>query len=151
VQIPADDLDPNSVVPKQLNFEGLTFACNSDGDVPTTVMQLESSEEQVIIRWSSKYFEEAGYDPETRCRQVTARLDKYAKENTLLYAINGEINQQPVLCLTSESATECGEGLSEQKQDGLIFTLKSATNALEKLERFALLLEGNENTEVLEE
>lgn len=76
--------------------EGLptTFAWTSRGKIP-------------IIRWATEDFTRAGYDPQTRCEQVTSRFRQAYENKTLGLITNGWMNNQRVICTANEPGGTC--------------------------------------------
>ncbi|NEP01080.1 MAG: hypothetical protein F6K58_20960 [Symploca sp. SIO2E9] len=130
---------------KELKLEKVSFSCGKDDNIPTTFGKIEGKEELPMILWSSDFFTEAGYDPQTRCQQVSARLETYKKNDELSYLTTGEINGQSVVCVTSKEQGNCGEGISVH--DGLLFTLKPNENPQERLEQLFAVLQSKEQSQ----
>jgi hypothetical protein len=84
-----------------------TFASTSGGTLP-------------IVRWVSQYFAASGYDPETRCQEVSGRFDLFYKQGRLNYVTTGIVNRLPVVCVASQIGGPC---------TGVLFTLKPDENA----------------------
>ncbi len=96
-----------------------TFYCGVSQGVPATIARTPNGN-VTVIRWVSGYFNEAGYDPQRRCDEVTARFQTYKNNGTLNYITTGVINSQPVVCVSSTNGGGC---------KGLLFTLKRGENA----------------------
>lgn len=71
-------------------------------------------QEVTLLRWQSDYFEESGYTPEKRCKEVAPRFQEAYDNGSLTYITNGRMNNQPVICTSTE------EGVCED----LLFTLR---------------------------
>ncbi|KAM3113372.1 COP23 domain-containing protein [Phormidesmis sp. 146-33] len=135
---------------KKLNKLGqLTFVCGSDNGTPKTIAKLNNRELGVIL-WTSTAFNAKGFDPQTRCKQVSARFEEYNKANQLVYLTSGKLNGQVVICATTKEAGGCGD---ISPYDGLLFTLQPKSNGQEVLEQLsnALAIEDNTPTEPLKE
>ncbi|HAO12466.1 MAG TPA: hypothetical protein DCQ51_15165 [Planktothrix sp. UBA8407] len=102
------------------------FYCglSSDG-VPTTFVK-NTRGIFPVIRWVSRIFDDAGYVPETRCRQVSSKFQQFQKRGLLNYVTTGWVNQQPVICVSN---TQDGPCL------GVLFTLKPYQNANRTLQQ----------------
>ncbi|MBE9109420.1 hypothetical protein IQ273_08325 [Nodosilinea sp. LEGE 07298] len=129
----------------KVELEGVSFLCDSEENTPATLVKLKNEDERLLILWDSVFFEDAGYDSETRCKQVSARLADFIEEGDFLYLTSGKLNGQPTLCLTSSEDGDCGEGITLHK--GLLFTLKPEDNSQEKLESLVSLLESEQSDE----
>lgn len=106
--------------PVQNQQASFQFSCSNDQDgTPTTFVQTPKGSFPVI-RWVSDYFTANGYDPATRCRQVSDKFQQYADNGTLNYITTGIVNQQPVVCVSSTKGGAC---------QGVLFTLKSDESA----------------------
>jgi uncharacterized surface protein with fasciclin (FAS1) repeats len=72
------------------------FFC--DSSTVETKLQKANGQQQVWIRWQSRDFERAGYDPLRRCQEVSSRLETYRKNNQLNFITLGQMNGQNVIC-----------------------------------------------------
>jgi hypothetical protein len=129
---------------KKLELEEVRFLCGQDGTAPSTVAKIKDQNEVVVILWSSTVFAEAGYDPQTRCKQVSERFEQYQQGKALVYVTAGKINGQSVLCVTSKEDGGCGEGVPMSTQDGLLYTLKPGSDAKAVLEELAAALKSQD-------
>ncbi len=108
----------NSVVQKLGEFVCL------EGDKETAFKAYNPEKVTTIITWKTKYFEPSGYDPLTRCREVSSKFQKlhtkgmlnfltwgekevYTKGDTLVYTI---------ICAAKKYGGPC-------MKDGQLFTL----------------------------
>jgi hypothetical protein len=106
----------------------IEFSCDNSGSLPTTVaMNRETGNKLSIVRWYSEYFTGSGYDPITRCQEVTARFQRSYNDGSLNYMTAGIVNGMPVIC-AAQSGGSCNRG-------NLLFTLKRGVNAAETLQR----------------
>ncbi len=94
---------------------GQGFYCDTSNNAPVTVYQNSRGDIEPWIRWTSNYFRNAGYDPLTRCRDVSARLENYRRNRELKFITVGQMNGQNVICTASEDDGQC---------EGLVLTLK---------------------------
>lgn len=99
--------------------QSTTFFCGMSNGVPATIAQTPRGNVSVI-RWVSSYFSGAGYNPQTRCQEVSGRFEAYKNNGTLNYITTGIMNGQPVVCTRSTNGGGC---------NGLLFTLKQGENA----------------------
>ncbi|WP_254174902.1 COP23 domain-containing protein [Planktothrix pseudagardhii] len=102
------------------------FYCgvSSDG-IPTTFVK-NSRGTFPVIRWVSRIFDDAGYVPETRCRQVSSKFQQFYERGLLNYVTTGRVNQQPVICVSNRQEGPCL---------GVLFTLKPEQNANRTLQQ----------------
>ncbi|WP_017653160.1 COP23 domain-containing protein [Fortiea contorta] len=96
-----------------------TFYCGVSQGAPATIARTPNGN-ITVIRWVSAHFDEAGYDPQRRCEEVSGRFQTYKNNGTLNYITTGIMNSQPVVCVSSTNGGGC---------NGLLFTLKPRQNA----------------------
>jgi hypothetical protein len=99
------------------------FTCETVSGVPTTVAKTAQGD-RPLIRWGSDAFSQAGYTPQTRCQQVTERMNIYFEQGRQ-YITHGEMNHQKVICITDRMGEEC---------TGLLYILKPDQDARVTLE-----------------
>ena len=126
----------------KIELEDISFLCGEEGETPATVAKLKGQDELVVVLWDSDFFAKAGYDPQTRCKQASARFADFAekKELSLTYMTSGKLNGQSVICLTDSKSGDCGEGIP--LHEGLLFTLKPKENPDSKLEQLASIFQA---------
>jgi hypothetical protein len=95
------------------------FYCDRSHGNPTTVFQAPDSAVPVI-RWVSHYFAGSGYDPLTRCNDVSGRFQRFYESGLLNFITTGIVNRQPVVCVTDTNGGPCL---------GVLFTLKPGQDA----------------------
>ena len=98
---------------------------NADG-VPATVVQTKTGKQVPIIYWKSQTFSGAGWTPERRCQEVSARFQSYHSSGTLEYITTGRMNGLPVICVAKSDGGACA---------GLLYTLKPGQNATATLKQ----------------
>jgi hypothetical protein len=118
------------------------FICDASSGSPATVYQNRQGAREVWINWVSDYFRDSGYDPMTRCREVSARLETYRQNKQLKYVTVGYMNGQRVICTASQVNGRC---------DGLIYTLKPGQDSVRTLYQFMGLREGQAGVPSLSE
>jgi hypothetical protein len=101
------------------------FICGISGGAPSTNAVKSDGKQVAVIRWTSNRFDSAGWTPERRCQEVSARFDQYFKEGRLKYLTTGRMNGVPVICTALNQGGAC---------DGLLYTLKPGQNATATLE-----------------
>jgi hypothetical protein len=118
------------------------FSCDQSSGVPVTVYQNRQGGQEPWIKWVSNAFADAGYDPATRCREVSGRLETYRVNKQLKYLTVGMMNRQPVVCTASRVNGRC---------EGLVFTLKRNQDAVRTLNNLLAWREGQAATPSLRE
>jgi hypothetical protein len=106
---PAASTPAKKVKPKFIcatyNGELTTIAKTKKGDVP-------------IVIWNSEQFSAAGFTPEVRCKQVSARFETLYRSGQLKYITAGTLNKMPAICATKNTNANCN-------RENLLYTLKS--------------------------
>ncbi len=128
---------------KKLNLGKLSFACAAKDGTPTTIAKLNDRELGVIV-WTSTFFAPTGFNPQMRCDSVSKRFEAYSKAHKLIYLAIGKLNNQRVLCATSQENGSCGDGTVNNA--GLLLTLKPDSNAQEELDQLSKVLISEANT-----
>jgi len=118
------------------------FYCDTSSGVPVTVYQNAQGASEPWIRWVSNAFRSAGYDPLTRCQEVSARLENYRQNKQLRYITVGMMNRQRVVCTASAINGRC---------ENLIFTLKPNQDAVRTLNNLLAWREGQASAPSLNE
>jgi hypothetical protein len=118
------------------------FMCDASSGSPATVYQNRQGAREVWINWVSGYFTESGYDPMTRCREVSGRLESYRQNKQLKFVTVGYMNGQRVICTASQVNSRC---------ENLIYTLKPGQDAIRTLYQFMGLREGQAGAPSLSE
>lgn len=109
------------------------FYCDVSTGRPATMYLSSEGQTERWITWDSNFFADAGWDPATRCREVSSRLETYRVARQLKYVTVGYMNGERVICTASEKNGRC---------DGLIYTLKPNQDAVATLYGFFGLREG---------
>ncbi|MTJ53437.1 hypothetical protein FJR38_12685 [Anabaena sp. UHCC 0253] len=118
------------------------FYCDRSTGVPVTVYQNSQGTTEPWIRWISNHFRYSGYDPLTRCQEVSGRLETYRRNKQLKFITVGRMNRQNVVCTASQVNGRC---------EGLIFTLKRGQDAVKTLTNLLAWREGQAGTPSLSE
>lgn len=106
-------------LPANAKVSAISFACSSVSGIPATIVVTRDGKHVPVIRWTSSVFNDAGWSPERRCQEVSARFDSFLKEGRLNYITTGRINGLPVICTARNNGAPC---------DGLLYTLKPGQN-----------------------
>lgn len=141
--VPSTPAPPEPTKPsaKKVELQEVTFLCGADGSTPATVAKAKDNNQVFVILWKSSAFKTAGYDDQTRCRQVSARFEEYNKGKLLTYITTGKLNGQSVICLTSKADGNCGDD-SISLHQGLLFTVKPGESSEQTLETLADVLQS---------
>lgn len=115
----------------QPNMRQGGFLCDTSTGEPMTVYQNPEGIRETWIRWNSNFFANSGYDPLTRCRQVTQRLENYSRNRQLNYVTVGMVNNQKAICTSSRVNGPC---------EGLIYTLRRDQDPIPALSSFFVWL-----------
>jgi Circadian oscillating protein COP23 len=118
------------------------FYCDRSTGVPVTVYQNSQGITEPWIKWTSNHFRYSGYDPVTRCQEVSGRLETYRRNKQLKLITVGRMNGQNVVCTASQVNGRC---------EGLIFTLKRGQDAVKTLTNLLAWREGQAATPSLSE
>ncbi|WP_373541898.1 COP23 domain-containing protein [Chamaesiphon sp.] len=92
------------------------FVCARADGKPATVARTKKGDVPIVI-WSSEGFSEAGFTPQVRCQQVSARFQSLYRSGQLKYITAGSLNKLPVVCATTKLGNTCN-------QQNLLYTLK---------------------------
>ena len=115
----------------QQNLRQAGFLCDTSTGEPVTVYQNPQGFREPWIRWNSNFFSGSGYDPLTRCKQVTQRLENYSRNRQLNYVTVGIVNNQKAICTSSRVNGPC---------EGLIYTLRRDQDPAPALSSFFVWL-----------
>lgn len=118
------------------------FFCDTSSGVPVTVYQNPQGNKEPWIRWVSNAFASSGYNPQTRCQEVSGRLETYRRNKQLKYITVGVMNGQRVVCTASQVNGRC---------ENLIFTLKPNQDAVRTLNNLLAWREGQAGAPSLRE
>ncbi|MEZ2250238.1 COP23 domain-containing protein [Microcoleus sp.] len=87
--------------------EKAKFSCEKDKNGIDTTFVETSKNKQPMISWKSEIFTAAGYDPYTRCQQVSPRFQQAEDNGGLRYLISEKQNNQPVICISDKEDGTC--------------------------------------------
>lgn len=102
----------------QTSLQTRSFVCGTNNGAPATIARTNRGDVPVI-RWTSDRFRDAGYSPERRCIEVSARFQQYFRNQKLNYLTTGMMNNQQVICVADREGGDC---------TGLLFTLKRGSD-----------------------
>ncbi|MBD2384877.1 COP23 domain-containing protein [Cylindrospermum sp. FACHB-282] len=106
--------------------QGTTFFCGTSQGVPSTLANTPRGT-VVVVKWVSKHFSRGGYNPQTRCEEVSARFQKHYTQGNLNFITAGYLNNQPAIC--------AGNGGIPCTSEKLLFTLKPGQNAARTIQQ----------------
>jgi hypothetical protein len=108
-----------------VNAQRNQFFCSKDGDgTPITAFSHPSRGDVVIIRWESSYFKDKGFDPQSRCQEVSPKFQQYRDQGKLQYITTGRKNGSNIICVAEADGLPC----LKDKEDGQLWTLKPESN-----------------------
>ncbi|WP_310485732.1 COP23 domain-containing protein [Chamaesiphon sp. VAR_48_metabat_403] len=93
-----------------------SFVCSTSNGKPATVARTKKGDVAIVV-WSSEEFSGSGFNPQTRCQQVSARFQSMYRSGQLKYITTGTINNLPVVCATKQIKGTCD-------RQNLLYTLK---------------------------
>ena len=117
----------NSPAPDQRGFW-----CDTSTGMPMTMYQNAAGSVEHWIEWSSGAFSQSGYDPLTRCQNVTERLETQRRAGRLKYITSTMQEGLPVVC-TATTQGEC---------DVMLFTLRRQEEVVPVMSQLLALREG---------
>jgi hypothetical protein len=83
------------------------FFCDKDKTgIPTTFVET-AKDTQPVIRWKSEIFTGSGYDPQTRCEQVSVKFQQASDNGGFRYLISKKQDKLPVICISDEEGGAC--------------------------------------------
>lgn len=105
-----------------------TFACGTNEGSPATIVKTAQHGDVTIITWDSSFFQDSGFDNQTRCNMVTKKFQSLYDQGSLKYFTAGSANKQPIICAVPSMDSPCNS-------DSQLFTLKPDSNAEETLQK----------------
>lgn len=109
-----------SSLPASAGVSARSFVCGRAAGAPATNAVTADDQQVPVIRWTSSVFNDAGWNQQRRCQEVSSRFDGFLKQGRLAYITTGRMNGQPVICTAASRGGAC---------DGLLFTLKPGQDA----------------------
>jgi hypothetical protein len=105
------------VSPSQATTPPAKFVCAFYNGEFTTIAKTKKGDVPIVI-WNSEKFSGAGFTPQIRCKQVSARFETLYRNGQLKHITAGTLNKMPAICATKETSGNC-------TPDNLLYTLKS--------------------------
>lgn len=134
---PIQNYTPKPATPSTNTIQS-GFLCDTSGDVPTTVYQSGQGNSEPWIKWVSDHFSGSGWSPNTRCQEVSSRLETYRRNKKLRYVTLGTVNNQSVICVAVKDQGPC---------EGIIYTLKPGQDGVQALNNLFAWRKGEEGLE----
>ncbi|MEM7552864.1 MAG: COP23 domain-containing protein [Cyanobacteria bacterium P01_A01_bin.84] len=103
-----------------------TFYCGQSKGVPSTLVNTPRGT-VVVVKWVSRHFNRAGYNPQKRCEEVSSRFQRHYNQGNLNFITAGYLNNQPAVC--------AGNGGAPCTSEKLLFTLKPGQNAANTIQQ----------------
>ena len=119
------------VAPSQALTATTNFVCGQSEGKPATVARTKKGDIPIVI-WSSEVMSEAGFTPQVRCQQVSARFQTMYRSGQLKYITAGVLNKLPVLCATTKVNSTCS-------QQNLLYTLKPNADPKQIIQRLSAI------------
>ncbi|VEP13131.1 conserved hypothetical protein [Hyella patelloides LEGE 07179] len=116
----------------------IRFVCSQSYDsinkkyVPATLAWNPQHKKPIVI-WQNEDFSESGFNPQTRCEEVSPRFQEAYDNGSLKYLTYGTMNEQPVICTARFLGEDC---------DTLIITLRHQDNTEQTLQQLSDILLG---------
>jgi hypothetical protein len=124
------------------NAQDRVFVCGvSSNGIPTTYANTPRGQ-VVVVRWVSQYFSGSGYNPMTRCQEVSSRFERHRLAGNLDFITAGYLNGQPAIC-AGASNPPC-------TSEKLLFTLKPGSNAAARIQQLFNIRSGASSTPLYE-
>jgi Circadian oscillating protein COP23 len=117
--------------PSQAITATTNFICGKSDGKPATVARTKKGDVPIVV-WSSEGFSEAGFTPQVRCQQVSARFQSMYRSGQLKYITAGTLNQQPVVCATKKVNSSCNS-------QNLLYTLKPNADAQQVIRKLTAI------------
>ncbi len=111
------------------------FWCDTSGKIPMTLYQNAEGKVEKWIEWRSYVFNNLGYNPVNRCREVSKNFETQRQTGKLKYITFSIKNKLPVVCAA----------LSKERCDGILLTLPSQKQVVPVMSKLLALIEGVKN------
>jgi hypothetical protein len=117
------------LIPNQPAFsQPTTFVCGTNEGAPATVVKSQKHGEVTLITWKSGFFDNSGFDNQTRCDKVSQKFQDFYNQGNLKYFTAGSANKQPIICAVASTNSPCNS-------ESQLFTLKPDSNPEETLQK----------------
>jgi Circadian oscillating protein COP23 len=108
-----------------------SFVCGKSDGKPATVARTKKGDIPIVI-WSSEGFSAAGFTPQVRCQQVSARFQSLYRSGQLKYITAGTLDRIPVVCATKQAHHSCD-------RQNLLYTLKPDADPQQVIKRLMMI------------
>ncbi|WYM01269.1 MAG: COP23 domain-containing protein [Gloeotrichia echinulata CP02] len=116
------------------------FFCGEQNGKLFTFAQRPGRDPVRVVNWNSREFSRSGYNPLTRCNQVSERFQKEYNRNGLAYITVGIVNGYRVVCNA--------EPLGSCNSDNILFTVNSKNDAVVSVQQIFVIRDGNASSRI---
>jgi hypothetical protein len=95
------------------------YSCIERNGTPSSIVETQRGTIELIV-WKSNFFKNSGWNPKSRCQEVSYRFQKFSDAGELKYITTGEINGYNVICVADPKKPQP----NVCKNDGLLITLE---------------------------
>ncbi|MFN5856261.1 MAG: COP23 domain-containing protein [Pseudanabaenaceae cyanobacterium] len=113
------------------------FSCDTDGEVPRTLVKTPSGESLAFINWKTNVFGD-NFTPERRCQIVSQRLQNYSSSGKLENLVASTMNGVPVICVGQNK--RCDSSLPD---NGLVITVRPGVKPEQTLQQISDFRNGS--------
>ncbi len=99
------------------------YSCIELNGKPTTVAYTRRGRID-LIAWQNDFFQGSGWDPKSRCNEVSKRFQQFSDAGELRYITTGKVNGYNVICLAHPRRPQ----KNVCKNNGLLITLEPKDN-----------------------
>lgn len=107
-----------------------SFVCGKSQGTPATIARTKKGDFPIIL-WSSEAMSDAGFTPQLRCQQVSARFQSLYRSGRLKSLTTGTLNNQSVICATAK-AKSCNA-------QNLLYTLQPNADPQQVIRRLQII------------
>jgi hypothetical protein len=99
------------------------YTCLERNGKSTTVVDTRRGRIELIV-WQSNFFQGSGWDPQSRCEEVSSRFQQFSDTGELRYVTTGKINGYNVICVADSERPQ--QNICQN--NGLLITLEPNDN-----------------------
>ena len=107
--------------PSSNSYTQRQFFCGMSNGLPSTIVRTVRGPMPIIV-WANKDFTQLDGSPEHRCKEISARFERFNDSGQLKYLKTGTINGQSVICTAKDRNSYCSS-------DTVLLTISSGTDA----------------------
>jgi len=116
------------------------FWCDETSGVPLTLYQNAVGNTETWIAWRSPVFNNLGYTPQARCKDVSQNFETQRQTGKLGFLTSSTFNEMTVIC-AAQAPGVC---------DGALFTVNDPSQVVDILGQLIALRDGIANTPPIE-